>query len=143
MNLYGIEINVKNTPKLDPGFIPLLKYNQAFLADAKKPVSIAVERADGQMASCDTFIHGTAEMAEADHYYINRLVKTILWMKGGFKIYVAGDEDIYEYLKYLLEEMPNNNHLEHPEVIDRYLPWSEELPKRCRLKIEKKKYFKN
>ena len=99
MNLYGIEINVKNTPKLDPGFIPLLKYNQAFLADAKKPVSIAVERADGQMASCDTFIHGTAEMAEADHYYINRLVKTILWMKGGFKIYVAGDEDIYEYLK--------------------------------------------
>ena len=55
----------------------------------------------------------------------------------------ANQLDIYEYLKYLLEEMPNNNHLEHPEVIDRYLPWSEELPKRCRLKIEKKKYFKN
>lgn len=99
MNLYGIEIDVKNAPKLDPGFIPLLKYNRAFLADAKKPVSIAVERADGQMASCDTFIHGTPEMAEADRYYINRLVKTILWMKGGFRIYVAGDEGIYDYLK--------------------------------------------
>ena len=99
MNLYGIEINIKNVPKLDPDFIPVLKFNQAFLASAKKPVSIAVERADGQMATCHTFVHGTAEMAEADHYYINRLVKTILWMKGGFRIYVAGDEDTCNYLK--------------------------------------------
>ena len=99
MNLYGIEINIKNVPKLDPDFIPVLKFNQAFLANAKKPVSIAVERADGQMATCHTFVHGTAEMAEADHYYINRLVKTILWMKGGFRIYVAGDEDTYNNLK--------------------------------------------
>ena len=51
------------------------------------------------MATCHTFIHGTPEMAEADHYYVNRLVKTILWMKGGFKVYVAGDEDTYNYLK--------------------------------------------
>ena len=99
MNLYGIEINIKNSPKLDPDFIPVLKFNQAFLATAKKPVSIAVERADGQMAACHTFVHGTPEMAEADHYYVNRLVKTILWMKGGFRIYVAGDEDTYRYLK--------------------------------------------
>ena len=55
----------------------------------------------------------------------------------------ANHLDIYEYLNYLLEEMPNNHHLEHPKIIDRYLPWSEELPERCRLKIEKKKQFKN
>lgn len=55
----------------------------------------------------------------------------------------ANHLDIYEYLKYLLEEMPNNRHLEYPEIIDRYLPWSKELPERCRLRIEKKKYFKN
>ena len=29
----------------------------------------------------------------------------------------ANDLDIFEYLKYLLMEMPNNRHLEHPEVI--------------------------
>ena len=51
------------------------------------------------MATCHTYIHGTPEMAQADHYYVNRLVKTILWMKGGFRIYVAGDRDTYEYLK--------------------------------------------
>ena len=99
MNLYGIEISVKNAPKLDPEFIPVLKFNRAFLATAKKPVSIAVERADGQMATVHTFVHGTPDMAEADHYYVNRLVKTLLWMKGGFRVYVAGDEGTYEYLK--------------------------------------------
>lgn len=99
MNRFGIDINVKNTPKLDPDFMPILKFNRSFLAGAKKPVSIAVERADGQMATCHTFVYGTPEMAEADHYYVNRLVKTILWMKGGFKVYVAGDEGTYEYLK--------------------------------------------
>ncbi len=51
------------------------------------------------MATCHTYVHGTPEMAQADHYYVNRLVKTILWMKGGFRIYQAGDEDTYEYLK--------------------------------------------
>ena len=57
MNRYGISVQLKHVPPLDPDFIPLLRYNQAFLADAKKPVGIAVERADGQMASCRTFIH--------------------------------------------------------------------------------------
>ena len=50
--------------------------------------------------------------------------------------------DVYAYLKYLLTEMPNNHHLEHPEVIDRYLPWSPELPEECRLKQQKRKCLK-
>ena len=99
MNRFGINVELKHTPVLDPEFIPLMRFNQAFLEGAKKPVGIAVERADGQMAACHTFIHGTPEMAEADHYYIERIVKTILWMKGGFKVYVSGDEGVCEYLK--------------------------------------------
>lgn len=99
MNRFGVSVELKHIPVLDPEFIPLMRFNHAFLADAKKPVGIAVERADGQMASCHTFIHGTPEMAQADHYYIERLVKTILWMKGGFKVYVSGDEGTYDYLK--------------------------------------------
>ena len=99
MNRLGIDVELKYTPVLDPGFIPIMRFNQAFLVDARKPVGIAVERADGQMASCNTFIHGTPDKKEADCYYIERLVKTILWMKGGFKVYVSGDEGVCEYLK--------------------------------------------
>ena len=99
MNRYGIEVNLKNIPELDPDFYPLQRFNDAFLADAKKPIGIAVERAGGQMASVRTFIHGTAEMADADRYYVERLVKTLLWMKGGFRVLVCGDEEICAYLK--------------------------------------------
>ena len=99
MEHLGINIDIRNIPELDPGFIPLHRFNQAFLAGAKKPVGIAVERANGEMAAVETFIYGTPAMHEADCYYINRLVKTILWMKGGFRIYVRGDEGIYAYLK--------------------------------------------
>ncbi len=95
---YGVSVDIKNVPVLDPEFTPLLKFNQAFLKTATKPVSIAVERADGQIATCHTKIHGTPEMAEADRYYIDRLVKTALWMKGGYRIFV-NDKDIYDYLK--------------------------------------------
>ena len=98
MNYHKISVDLKNVPVLDPGFMPILRYNQEFLKTAKKPVSIAVERADGQMSTHHTFIHGTEEMYEADCYYIERLVKTVLWWKGGFKVYVAGDEGIYNYL---------------------------------------------
>ena len=99
MNRYGIPVQCKHIPQLDKEFMPILKFNRAFLADAKKPVSIAVERDRGQVAVKHTFIHGTPDMAEADRYYMDRLVKTMLWMQGGFKIYVAGDESICQYLK--------------------------------------------
>ncbi len=99
MNHYGIEINPQHTPELDPDFIPLYQFNHAFLRDARKPIGIAVERSGGQMAVCETMIHGTPDMAQADRYYVDRLVKTILWMKGGFRIFVRGDEDIYQSLK--------------------------------------------
>ena len=39
MERFGISVDVKNKPVLDPEFIPMLKFNRAFLQDAKKPVS--------------------------------------------------------------------------------------------------------
>jgi len=98
MKYLGIEINIKNVPKLDPGFIPMHLFNQAFLKTAAKPVGIAVERANGEMASVNTFIHGTDGMQDADRYYIRRLVKTLLWMKGGFRIYCT-DSEMAAYLE--------------------------------------------
>ena len=71
MERFGISVELKHKPVLDPEFMPLLQFNRAFLKDAAKPVSIAVERADGQVATTHTFIHGTPEMEAADRYYID------------------------------------------------------------------------
>ena len=99
MNRFGIEVAVKNKPLLDPEFMPIGLFNKAFLRDARKPVSFAVERSGGQIAAVHTHIHGTREMAQADAYYADRLVKRMLWMQGGFRVYVSGDEAVYRYLK--------------------------------------------
>ena len=97
LEIYGIPVEVGHSPVLDPEFIPMHLFNEAFLKNAKKPIGIAVERANGEMASCPTFIHGTPDMIEADRYYIRRLVKTLLWMKGGFRVY-CDDEDMFRFL---------------------------------------------
>ncbi len=99
MKYLNIEVPVQNSPVLDPEFLPIGLFNKAFLATAKKPVSFGVERESGQIATVHTFIHGTEEMRAADRYYADRLVKSILWMKGGFRVFVSGDADIYQNLK--------------------------------------------
>ena len=132
MVLYGIDVPVKNVPALEREFVPSGAFNAAFLKTAAKPFGVAVERAGGQMARVDTFIHGTPERAEADRYYVNRLVKTILWMKGGFRVLVSGDEDMYRYLKGAFSDGGEQDFDFHfmSEVFERpfEVVWAEALP---------------
>jgi len=101
MKHLGIDVNVKNLPELDPGHIPLFPFYQSFLKDAKQPVHIALERSGGQVAVQHTFIHGTPEMAEADLYYVERIIKTMLWLYGGYKIYISGADSLCQQLRGL------------------------------------------
>ena len=91
MKYLGIDIAVKNAPELDPGFIPLEQFNRAFLPGAEKPLDVAVERSGGQMAVWHTRFHGTPEMTEADEYYVERIIKTMLWLYGGFRVYLTDE----------------------------------------------------
>lgn len=36
MNRFGIDVGLKNVPALDPDFMPLMRFNRAFLEGAKK-----------------------------------------------------------------------------------------------------------
>ena len=99
MTRFGITANLTHTPELDAEFFPIGRYNREFLKTAKKPIGIAVEREAGQIAAYHTFIHGDVAHRDADNYYVDRFVKCVLWMKGGFRIYISGDESIYEYIK--------------------------------------------
>ena len=99
MERFGISVELKHVPKLDPGFLPLNRFNEEFLKTARKEVGIAVEREDGQIAAVSTFVHGDEAHREADAYYIDRLIKCILWMKGGFRVYISGDKDVFERVR--------------------------------------------
>lgn len=54
----------------------------------------------------------------------------------------ANDLDVYEYLKYLLNEIPNKDFNNQPEILDQFLPWSTELPEECRLNHSYKNFLK-
>ena len=99
MEYLGVKFDLKNIPALDSGFIPFGVWMDAYLKDAKMPIAIAVERQEGQISVRKTFIHGTAEMADADYRYVERYVKFLLWSIGGFKVYVCGCSDIAKKLQ--------------------------------------------
>ncbi len=99
MELHGIEVNLGTTAPLDPSFIPLGRFNDAFLQTATAPLGIALERSGGQIAVIETKIHGTQEKAEADRYYVRRLIKTMLWLYGGYKVYICGSESMAEAMR--------------------------------------------
>ena len=99
MQYLGIEYQMKHPPKLDKSFIPFGVWREAYLKDAKQPISIAVERDRGRVSVHHTFIHGTPEMRDADYRYVERYVKFLLWSIGGFKVSVCGCPELAKKLQ--------------------------------------------
>lgn len=83
-------------PVLDREFIPAVLYNREFLKHATHPFSVAVEREDGLVYRRDTMLGD--DYAE-NCRYAERLIKTILWCAGGWKVMLAGDRAVYEYIR--------------------------------------------
>ena len=44
---------------------------------------------------------------------------------------LANDLKVYEYLVYLLKQMPNTDFNQNPDLIEKFVPWSKELPAIC------------
>lgn len=95
---------MKYIPKYDAGFKPaileLKKYEEAVkAASEKQTVTICLERTKGYnyIYKIDTFKDGTGH-DEENYEIVERIVKTILWIAGGYIIYVAGSKYIYERL---------------------------------------------
>ena len=83
-------------PVLDHDFIPARVWNDEFLSTATKPFCMAVEREDGLVLRIDTFL---GDDAEKNRFFVERKIKTMLWVAGGWKVMLAGDHDIYEYIR--------------------------------------------
>jgi len=98
-----LNIEIKNKPELDTDFIPFIAYKEAYEKSLEKhgskPFAIAIERNEGYMSVHRMKIHSSAEYMDMDKLYVERLVKFLLWMKGGYRIYICGDEDIADYIK--------------------------------------------
>lgn len=49
----------------------------------------------------------------------------------------ANGLDTYKYLEYILTELPGKD-LQDPQILDRYLPWSEQVQEHCRCTVKYK-----
>ena len=87
-------------PILDKDFIPAIIWNRNFLKNATKDISIAVERETGLFYRYDAKI-GSNDKDNA--FYIERLVKMMLYVFGGITIYV-NDEGMAKYLSECYSE---------------------------------------
>ncbi len=97
-DVLDISVEFQFLPKLDPDFIPFSVFIESFLKTAKKPLAIAVERDGGSIQVFETFVHGTEALKAADRLYVERLVKLLVWSRGGYKIYICGDQKIYAFI---------------------------------------------
>ena len=83
-------------PVLDSQFRPAILANRAFRQHVRAvsdpvPVRLALEQADGAISHFQTEIFpGNHPKAAGNYRYLERLVKFLLWARGGFRIYFAG-----------------------------------------------------
>ena len=86
---------MKYVPNFDKNFRPAYLAVTEFLAKGTRPFSICVERNSGYVYRYDMKI--TDDIDES-YDVVERIIKSILWVVGGFKVYVAGSNEIYERL---------------------------------------------
>ncbi|MGI6206717.1 MAG: ROK family protein [Anaerolineae bacterium] len=95
----------KFVPPLDPDFRPAVLANRAYqkeVADSGQgvPLVLGLERLEGETSRFETQVFPEGHpRAEANFMYAERLVKFLLWQRGGWKVYVGGPRSIGEYIK--------------------------------------------
>jgi predicted NBD/HSP70 family sugar kinase len=98
--LNGLVVEPKYRPVLDPEFVPAVLWNRAYEAWAeidpeRTPLVIAVTRPDGTVFRYETQIAPhEGENVPLNLKYVERIVKLLLWMKGGSGIVIAGHPEL-------------------------------------------------
>ncbi|MCD4687543.1 MAG: ROK family protein, partial [Anaerolineae bacterium] len=91
-------------PALDPGFRPPVLANRAFRqavteSGGGEPLVIGVERTNGSLSRFETTIFADGHpSAEANLSYVERIVKFLLWQRGGWKVYIGGSPRVGAYI---------------------------------------------
>jgi predicted NBD/HSP70 family sugar kinase len=98
-------VKPKFVPPLDDGFRPAVLANRAYQKEVEAsragvPLAIGLERAAGSVSRFETTIFPDDHpQAGANLRYAERLIKFLLWQRGGWKVYVGGSPSIATYIQ--------------------------------------------
>ncbi|HUB35129.1 MAG TPA: hypothetical protein VMA31_18965 [Bryobacteraceae bacterium] len=94
----------KFRPALDAAFAPASLWNRAFAEAVREsggqPLALALERSDGSVSVFRTrVLPPESRHTLLNQRYAERLLKFLLWQKGGWRVTVGGDTGLAEYLR--------------------------------------------
>ena len=87
---------------LDPGFLPAVLFNRNYVQSARAsgkavPLVLGLERECGLVSRFETIVNPTADVETL--LYVERIVKFLLWARGGWKLHVGGPTAIGESIR--------------------------------------------
>ena len=90
-------------PPLDMDFRPAVLANHKFIQQAASvgaPMVIGLEREEGKISRYETVIFPEGHPNwSANLPYVERLVKLLLWQRGGYRVYVGGPHPLGEHIR--------------------------------------------
>ena len=95
-----LEVKPRHSPLVDPGFLPAALWNRAFASAVRAsrggvPIGIALVRQDGTVfRHAARILPTTAANAALNFTFVERLVKFLLWQKGGATVLVKGADAV-------------------------------------------------
>ena len=96
----AIEPRLKFVPELDPDFLPAVLWNREYRSLAEstgggRKLELAISRKDGTTFRwASPVLPASDESAELTLRYVERVVKFLLWQKGGSRILIAGASEV-------------------------------------------------
>ncbi len=103
-SLAALECAPAVVPPLDPTFRPAPLINRTLRRMAGQagavPLRLALERSDGSVSTYETVVLPEShQAADLNLPYVERIVKFLLWQRGGCVLHVGGPRDIAEHLR--------------------------------------------
>lgn len=90
-------------PPLDSSFRPAILANRAFEQEVSPggvPLVISLERDNENCSRFESRVFPEGHpRAEANLAYVERLIKFLLWQRGGYRIHIGGPRSIGEYIQ--------------------------------------------
>ena len=83
-----------------PAIIELRNFiNDVAKSEGKQKLYLAIERNDGYVyrRDFDIFLEGVDD--KRNTFIIERFIKCVLWVVGGYKIYLSGSKKVYEDIR--------------------------------------------
>ena len=93
------------SPALHPSFVPAVNFNRNFCdfvnnSSQRAPLVIGLERGDQSFSVYRTqCLDDASEFAALNLPYVERMVKTLLWQKGGWRVIVGGPASVGEHIQ--------------------------------------------